>query len=134
MKALGNILKWASWVVLVASVICGIVFAQNAEDDALLVFLYWAIGGGLFFMFSMAQSYVLSVAICVKEKIDKDELERVKQSEKQMPSKKTYADTSPVRPITHDGDSHITCPICGCTQISDMFCLECGIEFVRTNK
>ncbi len=133
MKKLSTAFQWVGWLVLTAAVICGIVFASNAENGAWLVFLYWAIGGGLFFMFALAQSYVLCVAARADEKMDKEELEEIKQAKSRAAQpQKTSASTSPVKPIARDGYDYITCPICGCNQKSNMFCLECGAEFVRT--
>lgn len=133
MKKLSTAFQWVAWVVLAAAVICGFVFARNAEDGAWLIFVYWAIGGGLFFMFALAQSYVLGVAARADEKMHKEELEEIKQAKSRAAQpQKQSASTSPVKPITHDGNDYITCPICGCNQKSNMFCLECGAEFVRT--
>ncbi|MDD6642721.1 MAG: hypothetical protein PUF80_00615 [Firmicutes bacterium] len=140
MKKLSTAFQWVGWLVLAAAVICGIVFSLNAEDGAWLIFLYWAIGGGLFFMFALAQSYVLGVAARADEKMHKEELEEIKQAKSRAaqprqvaantPTVKPVA-TAPVKPIAHDG--YISCPICGSNQQpATTHCFGCGAKFIVT--
>lgn len=130
MKKLSTAFAWVAWLTLGVSLICGIVFALKSESGGLLLFVYWAVGGAVSCMFAMSQYFLLKVAARANDKMDADECAKIKQQKSQgAQSRKVVANTAIVKPIEHDG--YILCPICGCKQTSDMFCLECGVEFAR---
>lgn len=143
MKNLSNAFKWVGWLAFAASLICGIVFAGKAESGAVLVFIYWAIGGGLFLMFAIAQSFLLDVAAKVNEKMKTSERQnlistRIPLTQTPAPQKET-AQSNPVgdtvKPQSvEENDGYIVCQRCWQRQRANRTsCYNCGAELNTTN-
>ncbi len=128
MKKLSTAFEIVAWLGLSISVICAVIFAVNAESDAVLVFLYWMVGGGLFYLFMLAYSYFLDVASDIKDRLKKESSENQPTVNFPDIAKKIV----PVMPAMEDG--YLICPSCGSRQRSGASCLTCGVEFIKTKQ
>lgn len=113
MKALSNILKWVGWLVLIASIFCGISNATEAKELPGLVFAYWFVGGGLFCLFSLAQAYTLAAVADIREKL----------SATPQPAQASEENSSP----KEINAGYIICPNCHAKQRDERkTCFVCG--------
>lgn len=137
MKKLSSIFFWVGIIVLAAAVICGIVFATKVETGALLTFVYWAIGGGLFFMLALSHSFLLDAVANIQERMAEDrKRETHKPASPSAPLPTPVASSTPPQQIRGTdrmyvaGDDLIVCPECGQRQRANRItCFRCGAKF-----
>lgn len=84
---------------LVAAIFCGGIFAAKAEPFAVLTFIYWVLGGGLSFIFTLALSCLLNAIADIQEKVNRIESSLLK-FEKAWIMSMRKAITSAHSPIT----------------------------------
>ncbi len=136
MKKLSSAFLWVGILVLSAAIICEIVFAVKVEAGAFLTFAYWAVGGGLFFMLALSQSFLLDSVANIQEKMAED-----RKRETHKPAAPSVPLTTPVASSippqqTHGtdrmyvaGDDLIVCPECGQRQRANRItCFRCGAK------
>lgn len=157
MKKLSTAFMVLGGLVFAGALICGIVFAADAEDAGFWVFLAWAVGGGIFGMFSLAYSYFLDVAADIKAHIATADIkarfgatetaaapatrnnpiptapqayESAPKTPAQAVSTQPHA-AEPVKPVAPvAGDGYIVCPNCNQRQRSNRtICYNCGAAF-----
>lgn len=128
MRTLSSMFKWVGWIILASAVIVGMVSASNASSDEFMIFLYWAIGGGLTCMFWLAFGYFLEVAAGIKDRLDAD-AEKAnfsqQKTEQQFPQKSAAVNTAAAKAVSHNG--LVICPQCGHEQKDNaVVCAQCG--------
>ena len=134
MKKLSTAFKVVGILALISAVLCGTIFAGEAKSDAFLVFVYWAGGGALFFMFALAQALLLDAAADIKDRTNPSALAKelvwhLARDQSDAPQNKT----APIQPK----DGFVVCPNCG-SQQPEYFdtgdrrtaCGYCGAQFV----
>lgn len=133
MKKLSTAFKVVGTLALIAAVLCGAIFAGDAKSGAFLVFVYWAVGGGLFFMFALAQALLLDAAADIKDRTNPSALAKeiawhLARDQSDAPQNKT----APIQPK----DGFVVCPSCGSQQPEyfdtgdrRMSCSYCGTRF-----
>lgn len=121
MKALSNVLKWIGWLILIASIFCGISNATEAKELPGLVFVYWFVGGGLFCLFSLAQAYTLAAVADIREKL----------SATPQPAQASEENSSP----KEINAGYIICPNCHAKQRDERkTCFVCGAALKEEEK
>ena len=134
MKKLSTAFKIVGTLALIAALLCGAIFSGDANSGAFLVFVYWAVGGGLFFMFALAQALLLDAVADIKDRTNpsalaKELLWHLSRKQADAPQNKT----APIQPK----DGFVVCPNCG-SQQPEYFdtgdrrtaCGYCGAQFV----
>lgn len=138
MRKLSSAFFWVGIIVLAAAVICGITFAVKAETGSFLTFIYWAVGGGLFFMLALSQAFLLDAVADIQGRMAEDR----KRDEIRKPVSPSVPLPTPVASSTPPqqtrgtdrmyvaGDGLIVCPQCGQRQRANrIICLNCGTKF-----
>ena len=113
MKKLSTAFKVVGTLALISAVLCGAIFAGDANSGAFLVFVYWAGGGALFFMFAVAQALLLDAAADIKDRTNPSALAKeiawhLARDQSDAPQNKTV----PIQPK----DGFVVCPNCGSQQ------------------
>ena len=148
MKKLSTAFKVVGTLALISAVLCGAIFAGDAKSGAFLVFVCWAGGGALFFMFALAQALLLDAVSDIKDRVVPPEMEEdtdwhppVRQADAQ-PKPAHYTAATPVIPDPAQRikatkapprDGFVFCPNCGREQ-AEYFatgerrttCCDCG--------
>lgn len=113
MKKLSTAFKVVGTLALIAAVLCGAIFAGEAKSGAFLVFVYWAGGGALFFMFALAQALLLDAVADIKDRANPSALAKeLAWHLSHAKTDTTQNKTAPVKPK----NGFVVCPNCGSQQ------------------
>ena len=154
MRSLSNTFKWVGASILALSLLCGLITAS--ETESVLVFIYWAIGGGFIYMNMLAYGYFLEVAADIKDRLDNDQIsgplkayltskrEEVRQPEPKQTEPQVAA-PAPVQRTAYKptqssitvrdslkipGVEYVVCDKCGFEQRNNRTtCYRCGAPF-----
>ena len=133
MKKLSTAFKVVGTLALISAVLCGAIFAGEAKSGAFLVFVYWAGGGALFFMFAMAQALLLDAVADIKDRTNPSALAKeLAWHLSHAKTDTTQNKTAPVKPK----NGFVVCPNCGSQQPEHfdtgdrrISCSYCGARF-----
>lgn len=132
MKKLSTAFKIVGTLALIAALLCGAIFSGDANSGAFLVFVCWAVGGGLFFMFALAQALLLDAAADIKDRTNPSAL--AKELAWHLSRDQSDAPQNKAKPAQPQ-DGFVVCPNCGYEQPEHFAtgdrrttCCDCGAK------